>query len=79
LERNGTNLGDAGDLYREGDQLLPSIDVMTGPFPNTDSYQGGRLLRTGICITDISLSGPTMRFCVSFMCAPCTIMQPSVS
>jgi len=59
----GNNRGDSGDLWNQGDKLLPSTgDVNTGPFPNTDSYQGGIVTRTGISITDISASGTTMSF-----------------
>ena len=63
LERN-QNRGDAGDYWNSGQELLPSTDVNTGPFPNTDSYQGGNLVKTQISITDISASGPVMSFTV---------------
>jgi len=67
------NDGDSGDFYVAGRSLSPG-DGFT--YPNTDSYQGGRLSRTGITITDISSSGPTMSFRVSGLSA---VQNPAVS
>jgi hypothetical protein len=53
------NDGDGGDLYLEGMSLGPG-DGST--YPNTDSYQGGSITSTGITITVLSASGPTMSF-----------------
>jgi len=64
LEKN-VNRGDTGDYWTQGQELLPSIDVNSGPFPNTDSYKGGNVVQTGARITDISASGPVMTFRVS--------------
>jgi len=64
LER-GRGSGDAGDLFRGGGISLlgPSEgDVLAGPFPNTDSYQGGNIQRTGNQIFDISPSSNIMTF-----------------
>lgn len=57
LER-GINNGDAGDLWTQGMVLRPG----TGSnFPNTDSYQGGQILSTGITIEILSPPGPVMQ------------------
>jgi hypothetical protein len=61
----GLDRGDSSDLWRQGHELLPSTNVLTGPFPNTDAYQGGNVYQTGIKITEISTSGPTMTFRVT--------------
>jgi len=64
----GNNYGDAGDIFHgEGvNRLGPSLDLMKGPFPNTDSYQAGDVQQTGIVIHSISKSGDSMDFDVSF-------------
>lgn len=64
LEKN-VNRGDIGDYWTQGQELLPSIDVNSGPFPNTDSYKGGNVVQTGVRITDISASGTVMSFQVT--------------
>lgn len=64
LEKD-VNRGDIGDYWNQGQELLPSIDVNTGPFPNTDSYKGGNVVQTGVRITDISASGTVMSFRVT--------------
>ncbi|KAL3926710.1 MAG: hypothetical protein SGBAC_013362, partial [Bacillariaceae sp.] len=63
LERQ-INHGDGDDLYHgDGvDKLLPSESTTRGPFPNTDSYQRGRVQQTGIEIYGISKSNATMTF-----------------
>ncbi|CAJ1951220.1 unnamed protein product [Cylindrotheca closterium] len=63
LERQ-INHGDSGDLFHgDGvDKLLPSASTNRGPFPNTDSYQRGRVRQTGVEIYGISKSNATMTF-----------------
>ena len=64
LER-GKNNGDGGDLWHSESKLKklgPSSAVGKGPFPNTDSYQGGVVRQTGIEIRDIGESGNIMSF-----------------
>lgn len=60
----GDNTGDAGDVWHGGGvhSLGPSVDAALGPFPNTDSYKGGALQKSGIEIRDISNSAETMQF-----------------
>jgi hypothetical protein len=58
IER-ANNDGDSGDLYLEGMSLGPGNGSI---YPNTDSYQGGSITSTGITITVLSASGPTMSF-----------------
>jgi hypothetical protein len=58
LER-AVNDGDSDDFYLPGMSLGPG-DGFT--YPNSDSYQSGSIASTGITITDISASGPTMSF-----------------
>ena len=68
----GTNKGGRGDFFR-GDkvnQLLPSDNALTGPFPNTDAYQDRLVFQTGVLIYDISLSGDIMTFGFSHPTAP---------
>jgi len=64
----GSNRGDGGDLFHAGgiSQLLPSNNLMTGPFPNTDSYKNGAVKPTTIRITNISPPGATMTFTFGF-------------
>lgn len=69
LER-GSNLGDDGDCFpsKNGRNFLaPSVNLLDGPFPNTDAYQNGFVRHTGIRIRDISPSSPTMSFRVDMM------------
>lgn len=75
----GNNRGDSGDLYTQGFEIGPSVDPTTGPFPNTDSYQGGNLAQTGIRIFDISASGTTMTFRVSFLTTTTTTTTPTTT
>ena len=58
------NYGDGDDLFRKGfvDQLGPGG---IGHFPNTDAYQDGIILHTGVVISDISESGEEMTFNVT--------------
>jgi hypothetical protein len=62
----GDNSGGSQDVFHAGYkyQLLPSStnDVMNGPFPNTDAYQGGIVTKTGNRILSISSSGNVMTF-----------------
>jgi M6 family metalloprotease-like protein len=59
----GQNRGDAGDLHHAGgvDAMAPGPDG----HPNTDAYQGGRIVATGHTISNISASGPVMTFCLN--------------
>jgi hypothetical protein len=64
IER-GINNGGSRDFYHKGyiDALLPSKDPLEGPFPNTDRYQKGNVVQTGVQIFDISAAGrATMSF-----------------
>jgi M6 family metalloprotease-like protein len=69
LERN-RNRGDAGDLFVPGivDSLGPSGTSAGSAYPNTDSYQYGKIESTGIDITSISFTqnGAKMAFDISF-------------
>lgn len=63
----GDNPGDSGDLFHANGvkhSLGPSTHFHLGPFPNTDSYQGGNVNNTGIWIYDVSPSGSRMSFTV---------------
>ena len=67
LER-GINNGGEKDFFNAEyvDSLLPSDNERApweGPFPNTDSYQDGNVVQTGVKIEQISSAGgPTMSF-----------------
>jgi M6 family metalloprotease-like protein len=67
LER-GYEFRGKGDLFHKNgvDRLGPSSDLLDGPFPNSDSYQGGHIQNTGVHINDISEAGYSMFFNVSF-------------
>jgi M6 family metalloprotease-like protein len=71
LER-GINRGDAGDVFHAAgvDAIGPSNPDGTGPFPNSDAYQGGIVTRSGVTIFDISPSGAQMQFSVKLPGAP---------
>ncbi|KAG7347165.1 M6 family metalloprotease domain containing protein [Nitzschia inconspicua] len=71
LERR-INHGDRGDLFHANgmDWIGPSLELLDGPFPNTDRYSGfPRQLpqQTGIRIRDISPSRWSMEFKVDFL------------
>ena len=53
LEKN-VNIGDAGDIWLPGMKLAPG-DGKT--FPNSDSYQGGNIQKTGVTIEVLELRG----------------------
>jgi hypothetical protein len=58
------NDGNGGDFFHGGgvDNLVPCQNVTNCQYPNTDSYQGGVILRTNVHITDISISSKEMTF-----------------
>lgn len=66
--------GDSGDLFHAGEFTGISQEgafkrdgsLAEGGFPNTNSYQGGKEVRTGISIRNISPSSAVMSFEVSF-------------
>lgn len=62
LEANH-NRGDAGDVHHAGgvDAMAPGPDG----HPNTDGYQDGRITVTGHTISNISVAGPVMTFCLN--------------
>ena len=53
LEMN-VNIGDGGDMWLPGMKLAPG-DGKT--FPNSDSYQGGNIKKTGVTIEVMELNG----------------------
>merc|ERR1711988_1777426 len=62
LEKNLNN-GNAMDIFTKGTQLLPSSMITNGNiYPNTDSYQYGRITSTNIRIDTISESNIVMTF-----------------
>lgn len=61
----GLDRGESGDTWHPSsthNELLPSTNILTGPFPNSDAYQGGNVYQTGHIIRDISIPGSTMTF-----------------
>jgi M6 family metalloprotease-like protein len=60
---NYRNVGDEGDLWIMGYDLLPGDGGMN--YPNTDSYQNGTIISTGITISEISESNAIMTFRVT--------------
>jgi M6 family metalloprotease-like protein len=62
----GHNSNDRGDLFHgQGVNKLTPSQSNSGPFPNTDSYQGGNIRSSGWWIHDISNAGETMTFKLS--------------
>jgi M6 family metalloprotease-like protein len=61
---HGWNRGDEDDTWHAGGEheITVSVDPNTGPYPNTDSYQGNVFVQTNNRIYDISASGPSMTF-----------------
>lgn len=55
------NIGDAGDLYRKDDVLGPGPST----WPNTDSYQGGQQVQTGLTVEILTDYDDIMEFQVS--------------
>jgi M6 family metalloprotease-like protein len=62
LERN-TNKGHADDFYTEEGQSLEPGNGGT-VYPNTDAYQGGQVVPTGVTITGFKMAGLQMWFTV---------------
>jgi len=62
LERD-QNRGDAGDMHHGAG--VDAIGPGPGNHPNTDAYKNGVVTQTGITISDISASGPSMTFCLN--------------
>lgn len=60
----GNNRGDSGDPWHAAgnNELTVSLNPDTGPWPNTDAYQGNVFVQTNNRIYDISTSGPSMTF-----------------
>jgi len=56
----GENRGDSGDLFGPKDELHPGNDF----YPNTDTYQNGRIKKTGIRIYDIVNDGENISFSI---------------
>lgn len=65
MEKN-LNRGDAGDVYRAGgvSTLGPNTT------PNTDAYQNGNIIETGITLSSISAAGANMNFSFSLPLPP---------
>lgn len=64
----GFNRGDKSDAFSEGDYLGQGGDLLKegGPFPNTDSYQRGRVKQTGIEIHEITENNDSISFSINF-------------
>ena len=74
---SGKNRGDSNDVWHSlssSSSIRPSTSS-SGPYPNTDSYQGGIIKRTGICISDFGTSGSVMSFKVEFIGTQKTILS----
>jgi M6 family metalloprotease-like protein len=61
---NRFNSGDYEDLFHADDvnELVPCRQKNDCQYPNTDSYQDGKIARSNVHITDISASENTMTF-----------------
>lgn len=62
----GNNRGDATDLFGATVKSLGPTGTSAGKaYPNTNAYQGGNIINTGISIVSISAPGSTMTFSIS--------------
>ncbi|MEX0331212.1 MAG: M6 family metalloprotease domain-containing protein [Puniceicoccaceae bacterium] len=70
----GRDRGDRYDTWHAGgnNELTVSVNPNTGPWPNTDAYQGNVFVQTNNRIYDISASGPTMSFSYEVVGTPTT-------
>jgi M6 family metalloprotease-like protein len=59
LEKN-SGRGDGGDLWTSGQSLGSGMSGTV--YPNTDAYQGGNIVDTGIIIDNIGAAGSTINF-----------------
>jgi hypothetical protein len=75
------NQGNSKDLYSNGAMLLPSVgNPVEGPFPNSDSYQGGNLFQTGVGIFANSVSGGrSISFEFAINASPTTFALPTTA
>ena len=77
----GHNSGDDGDYFRDGAEFGPGpTDAEATSFegyPNTNSYQNGNIVETGVRIYDVSESAPVMTFKVSGI--PAVTGSPTLS
>ena len=63
----GNGRGDDGDAWHSGASIGPSsTNGSAGPYPNTDAYQNGNIVSTGIRISQISSPGEEMTFYLTF-------------
>ncbi|WP_196140746.1 M6 family metalloprotease domain-containing protein [Aliikangiella sp. G2MR2-5] len=69
------NRGDAGDVYHGS--VSNAIGEGPGGYPNTDTYQNGIVNQTGNSLTNISLSGSTMTFCLNGCGGSSGLMAPT--
>jgi M6 family metalloprotease-like protein len=72
----GTNNGDAGDIWQPGNTLGPGTG---GVYPNTDSYQNGVIKETGIVITEITALGSSMSFAIYGLSGPAPATSPTTT
>lgn len=62
----GRNRGDSSDLFGATVKSLGPTGTSAGKaYPNTNAYQGGKIVNTGISILSISAPGSTMTFTIS--------------
>jgi hypothetical protein len=66
---NGSNGGDAGDVWVNSTGGIGPYSSTNNKYPNTDAYQNGTILNTGNSITNI---GPAGGDTISFTYSMCT-------
>ncbi len=71
------NSGDSGDLFYAGGQSRLGPSFKGGKHPNTDAYQGGLIVQSGVTIENISASSNRMKFTVSFANKAVPSLAPS--
>lgn len=75
----GNNRGDANDLFHAGsvNSIGPKGVSSSASYPNTLAYQGGKIINTGITISNISAAGPTMTFDVEIPASSSPTASPT--
>lgn len=78
LER-GNNFGDSADFFHEGGVSSLGFSKSGDIYPNTNTYQEGNIMQSGIVIHAISASSLCMNFTVSFPSQAILSQTPSFS
>eukprot|EP00797_Seminavis_robusta_P011136 Sro1835_g300580.1 Pre-pro-metalloprotease PrtV (756) ;mRNA; f:8187-10960 len=73
----GENSGDAGDMWLPGDKLGPGMGGTV--YPNTDTYQGGIIMETGLTIEVLRQEGTDVTFRIGGLDEVESVPSPTAS